>query len=107
MPSDESEFESAAAATLEGLAERLDEAPDAIEADLEGGVLSIEAEGLGSFIVNRHAPLRQLWLSSPVSGASHYARDAEGAWQGTRGEGRLEHRLAADLAPAGLVGGLD
>ncbi|HJP21219.1 MAG TPA: iron donor protein CyaY [Alphaproteobacteria bacterium] len=106
MPSDESEFESAAAATLDSLAERLDEAPEEIEADLEGGVLSVEVEGLGTFIVNRHAPLRQLWLSSPVSGASHYARDADGRWQGTRGEGRLEDRLAADLAPAGFISGL-
>ena len=30
----------------------------------------------GTWVVNKHAPTRQIWLSSPKSGARHYAFDA-------------------------------
>jgi frataxin len=35
--------------------------------------------------VNKHAPTRQVWLSSPVSGAWHFAwNQGRGAWLDTR-----------------------
>ncbi|CAN0496665.1 unnamed protein product, partial [Phaeothamnion confervicola] len=71
------------------------------EIELRGGILTIELEDGGQFVVNKHAPTRQIWVSSPVSGAAHYAWD-EGAacWRSTRGPDILEARLAADLAQA-------
>jgi frataxin len=64
-------------------------------------VLTVEVEGTGVFVLNKHAPLRQLWLSSPVSGASHYTHDAAtGAWRSTRGGDDLATTLEAELEDA-------
>lgn len=69
------------------------------ELDLADGVLQAETEDGKTFILNRHVPLRQVWLSSPVSGAHHYAYDeASGRWLSTRGGEALADRLAQDLA---------
>ena len=57
-----------------------------------------EAE-VRTFLLNKHAPLKQLWYSSPVSGAHHY--QAKGtAWVSTRDGSDLEQRLQAELAQA-------
>jgi len=38
------------------------------------------------FIVNKNAPLRQIWLSSPKSGAWHFEWDSDDeSWRSTRG----------------------
>lgn len=75
----------------------LEEAAGDHDAELQGSVLTIEADA-GTWIVNKHAPTRQIWLSSPVSGARHYAFDAgSGRWQDTRGGDDLLSVLAAEL----------
>ena len=38
------------------------------DADLQAGVLTIEG-ARGTWLLNKHAPTRQIWLSSPLSGA--------------------------------------
>ena len=70
---------------------------DHVDAELQGGILTVEGDA-GTWIVNKHAPTRQIWLSSPVSGARHYAYDAGvGQWQDTRGGGDLLTVLGAEL----------
>ncbi len=75
------------------------------EAELQGGVLTVEGDE-GTWIVNKHAPTRQIWLSSPISGARHYAFDeTSGLWKDTRGGADLlsiltqELRVALDWQP--------
>lgn len=65
------------------------------DAELQGGVLTIEGED-GTWIVNKHAPTRQIWLSSPQSGARHFAWDGT-AWTDTRGAGELLASLSGEL----------
>lgn len=90
----DSAFESLADSLLEALEEGLGEVADA---ELQGGVLTVEADG-GTWVVNKHAPTRQVWLSSPKSGARHYAFDAaRGQWRDTRGDGDLLTILAGEL----------
>ena len=97
---DERAFEAMAGATLERLAQLLeDQLADDADVELRGGILTVELEAGGQFVVNRHAPTREILLSSPVSGASHFARRGE-AWTSTRGSERLEDVLAADLEHA-------
>jgi len=102
MSIDESTFETLAEALLRRWSEAVETAgAEAIDADLQSGVLTIEVEGVGTFILNKHAPLKQLWLSSPVSGASHYAFDAtERVWRSTRGGDDLATLLEAELEDA-------
>lgn len=74
------------------------------ELDYADGVLQAETEDGRTFILNRHVPLKQAWLSSPVSGAHHYAYDeARAGWFSTRGGEALEDRLRADLAAVGIA----
>jgi len=87
----EQAFETLADSLLESLEEEID------DAELQGGVLTVQA-GAGTWIVNKHAPTRQIWLSSPKSGAHHYAFEAaSGLWQDTRGGPDLLATLAAEL----------
>lgn len=59
--------------------------------DLEDGVLRLEMADGRVYLFNRHLPLRQLWLSSPQSGAWHftYAPFADHSladWRSTRAD---------------------
>jgi frataxin len=48
--------------------------------------------------VNKHGPTKQIWLSSPKSGARHYGFDAvRGQWRDTRGDSDLLSILAGEL----------
>ena len=68
------EFEARARAVLERLMDRIEAAAgDVWDVDLEDGVLTVELPGGGQYLLNRHAPTGELWLSSPASGAAHFA----------------------------------
>ena len=104
----EEQFESMAEALLGRLAEAVEAAEaDGTDVELQGPVLTVEIEGqegrrAGTFVVSKHAPTRQIWLSSPISGASHYAFDGQ-AWRSTRDQSALLPRLAAELGQAAGV----
>ena len=102
---DESRFEALADETLERFMDVIDEVlGDTMDVDLESGILKIELESGGQYVVNKHAPNRQIWLSSPVSGAAHFGYDEETSrWVSTRGEGVLTEILAKELEMAGGV----
>lgn len=90
----DSAYESLANSLLAALEEGIGAEADA---ELQGGVLTVEGKA-GTWVVNKHAPTRQIWLSSPVSGARHYAYDTAGAaWLDTRGGGELLATLSMEL----------
>jgi len=91
-------FESLAHSLLKALEEQIGEH---IEADLQGSVLTVQSAETGVWIVNKHAPTQQVWLSSPKSGARHYAFEAGlGHWQDTRGGADLLTVLSGELGIA-------
>ena len=94
----DSAFESLADSLLAALEEGLG---DHVDAELQGGILTVDGDangGEGTWIVNKHAPTKQIWLSSPRSGARHYAFDAgSGQWKDTRGGADLLAHLSAEL----------
>ncbi len=93
----QSTFETLADSLLETLEEGLDAAADA---ELHAGVLTVESDE-GTWVVNKHAPTRQIWLSSPKSGARHYDFEAvSGLWRDTRGGTDLLATLSAELGVA-------
>jgi len=94
---DERVFEGLASDTLARLAERIEDGLADADVELRGGVLTIELGDGAQFVVNKHAPNRQIWMSSPISGASHFAWSGA-AWISTRGPQRLEPMLASELA---------
>lgn len=90
----DSAFESLADSLLVTLEEAI---ADHADAELQGGVLTVEGDE-GTWIVNKHAPTRQVWLSSPKSGARHYAFAADaGKWLDTRGGSDLLEVLSAEF----------
>lgn len=99
---DDPAFETLAGAALERLANRIEDAAgDELDVDLDDGVLTVETGSGAQFLINRHAPSGELWLSSPVSGAGHFARNAEtGGWTDKRRGGDLAERLEAELSQA-------
>ena len=96
---DASAFEDLAEETLEHMFGALDEAiGDDADVDFEGGILTIELEDGRQYIVNKHTASQEIWVSSPVSGAAHYAYDVEsGTWVSTRGGGVLSQTLAIEM----------
>ena len=87
-------FESLADSLLAALEEGIGQH---VDAELQGGVLTVEGRE-GIWLVNKHAPTQQIWLSSPQSGARHYAFDgASGQWRDTRGGVDLLSALTAEL----------
>ena len=95
-------FETRAATALEHLMDRIEDAGGSdLEVDLEDGVLTIELASGAEYLLNRHAPSGELWLSSPASGAGHFAYDPEtGGWRDRRSGDDLFERLERELSQA-------
>lgn len=97
---DESGFENLADQTLAKLEARIEDNLD-VDVELRGGILTIELDDGRQYVINKHTPNRQIWLSSPVSGAAHFDYDpASRTWRSTRGSAVLHELLASELAAA-------
>jgi len=95
---DEQEFIGFAGQTLESWAEIIDDTAEDFDVDCDGSVLTIELEDGRIFIANRHRPLMEIWLSSPISGASHYKWHADpGVWIATKTDDQLHTLLSQEL----------
>ena len=95
------EFERRAGKVLDALFEQIeDQLGDWLDVDMAGGILQIELPDGGAYVINKHAPNREIWLSSPKSGAWHFAPADGDAWRSTRGAEELTVLLAAELAAA-------
>ena len=82
-PIPETEFRTRADTTLEYLFERLDEEDmgGVLDLDLQDGVLSIVTNTGHTFVVSRHVPSKEIWLSSPLTGGLHFAYPSKnGDW---------------------------
>ena len=87
----ESEFHRAVDAVLERIESSLGP-HDALDVDLEGGVLTVECPDASRIIVNRQTPNREIWVAAR-SGGFHFA-SREGAWRDTRSGDELFASLA-------------
>jgi len=101
------EFDAAHAHFLDVLQTLLESArfePCNLDVVLSDGVLSVSSAA-GTWVLNKHGPTRQLWLSSPVSGPRKYNfhREAEGANADVSGEGWLAERDTNDSLKARLI----
>lgn len=91
-------FDSAANRFLAALTSAFEDALPMAEVDLEGGILTVELEDGGTYVINKHAPTRQIWVSSPASGATHFARDqGSDRWIDTRGGRDLARMLREEI----------
>ncbi|MSP89986.1 MAG: iron donor protein CyaY [Alphaproteobacteria bacterium] len=102
MALDETAFEKLATATLSRLADAIEDGlADHVEVEFQGGILTVDLDDGGQYVINKHGPNRQIWLSSPKSGAWHFAWDEAGqAWASTRAPAILEGLLSQELSAA-------
>ena len=77
MNMDETEYHSHAIIPLQELLEMVEvlEEKHKIEAELEEGVLAIIMPDGKEYVINKHTPSRQIWVSSPYSGAGYFEYD--------------------------------
>lgn len=96
---DTAAFEDLAEETLERLFDALDAAVgDDADVDFDSGILTIELEDGRQYVINKHTASKEIWVSSPVSGAAHYAFNLEaGTWISTRGGDVLSQTLSAEF----------
>ncbi|XP_057817129.2 frataxin, mitochondrial isoform X2 [Cryptomeria japonica] len=84
----EEEFHKLADDTLHSLQEKL-----------ESGVLTVKLGNLGTYVINKQTPNRQIWLSSPVSGPARFDWDRENeAWLYRRTKANMLELLESELS---------
>ena len=89
--------------TIESVQEVYEDFADAspsLEVDVEssGDVLNVTIGELGTFVLNKQAPNKQLWLSSPVSGPLRYDFcQASARWLNSRDKHSLLPLLSDDF----------
>ena len=94
----ESDFHRAVDAVLARI-EAAVEASDALDSDLEAGILTIHCPGESRIIVNRQTPNREIWVAARSGGFHFVFRD--GAWRDTRSGEELYASLARIVASQG------
>ncbi|XGW08789.1 hypothetical protein V3C99_011252 [Haemonchus contortus] len=75
----QADYEKAAEESLERLSDYLDTLPDQLQVSPDYdvtnamGVLTVViSKKIGTYVINKQSPNRQLWLSSPISGPKRY-----------------------------------
>ena len=93
----ETDFHRLADATIGALCDTLEAADEsgALDVECQNGIITIVAKSGKQWVVNKHAPTMQIWLSSPVSGGVHFTL-REGEWELADGR-RLKSVLANEL----------
>jgi CyaY protein len=94
----ETDFHRAVDSTLARI-EAAVESSDALDVDLEAGILTITCPDGSRIIVNRQTPNREIWVAAR-SGGFHFA-SREGAWRDTRSGDELFASLARIVASQG------
>ena len=97
---EDSQFHCLSDAYLDAVMEEI-EAKDndaAIEVDMEEASLVITLHNGKQFVLSKHEPTHQLWLSSPISGGLHFKyNEADSVWQLDGGQ-KLGELLAKELS---------
>ncbi|GMY09986.1 frataxin, mitochondrial [Fagus crenata] len=99
----EDEFHSLANSTIHHFLEKLEEYGDNVEidgfdVDYGNEVLTLKLGDLGTYVLNKQTPNRQIWLSSPVSGPSRFDWDQNAqTWVYRRTKAYLLKTLESEL----------
>ncbi|XP_061372526.1 frataxin, mitochondrial [Gastrolobium bilobum] len=99
----EDEFHRLADSTIHSLQEKLEDYGDSVEIDgfdidYANDVLTVKLGDLGTYVLNKQTPNRQLWLSSPVSGPSRFDWDQDTkTWIYRRNKTKLYKILEVEL----------
>ncbi|KAL8506708.1 hypothetical protein ACS0TY_017561 [Phlomoides rotata] len=99
----EDEYNKLANSTIHDLLDKLEEYGDSVEidgydVDYGNEVLTLKLGNLGTYVINKQTPNRQIWMSSPVSGPSRFDWDQNAqAWIYRRTKQNLSKVLEIEL----------
>ncbi|CAN4103410.1 unnamed protein product [Withania somnifera] len=99
----EDEYHRLANATIHDLLDKLEEYGDSVDVDgfdVDYGneVLTLKLGSLGTYVINKQTPNRQIWMSSPVSGPSRFDWDQNSqGWIYRRNKENLQSVLEDEL----------
>ncbi len=82
----ESEFDQLAEETLVAIEEAVENSGADIDFDSAGGILTLEFANGSQIIINKQAPLKQIWVAAR-SGGYHFDYDADSASWRLQGQG--------------------
>ena len=98
------DFEKYCDETLDSISEyfeevaAMDETAQEFDVNLSSGVLTIHlSKAIGTYVINKQAPNKQIWLSSPVSGPKRYDF-TNGTWQYVHDGKHLHELLEAEFS---------
>ena len=100
----DAQFENTCDETLQSLADRFDDladlaASDDFDVSFSSGVLTVKlGRGLGTYVINKQTPNKQIWLSSPYSGPKRYDFES-GQWIYKHDGVSLHQVLNNELSP--------
>ncbi|KAL0491829.1 frataxin [Acrasis kona] len=76
----------------------IEQSKEDVDMEVSDGVLNIKAGDVGTFVISRQTPTKQLWLSSPISGPWHYTFNADSKdWVCTKDKENFMDRLEREL----------
>lgn len=93
----EREFERAADDTLRAIERELAEV-DAIEVDLQMGVMNIEFADGAKYVINSHRAAKQIWMAAERTAWHFDPRDGGTAWQTSKDGAELWATVGAVLS---------
>lgn len=98
------EYQAAADRCLETLLDDLealsDDYPERIpDVELTQGVMTLQVANIGTYVINKQPPNKQIWLSSPISGPNRFDL-YKGDWVSLRDGSRLLSILSSELDDA-------
>ncbi|KAJ5972373.1 uncharacterized protein N7479_002291 [Penicillium vulpinum] len=73
---------------LQSHLERAQEEGSEVEAEYSAGVLNISVPAIGTYVLNKQPPNKQIWLSSPISGPKRYDWIVEGDYMHEKQDSR-------------------
>ncbi|QLQ77986.1 hypothetical protein HG537_0A02330 [Torulaspora globosa] len=85
---------------LDDLETLSDEYPERIpDVELTQGVMTLQVANVGTYVINKQPPNKQIWLSSPISGPNRFDL-YKGDWVSLRDGSRLLSILSSELDDA-------
>ncbi|KAJ1753849.1 Mitochondrial matrix iron chaperone [Coemansia sp. RSA 1821] len=109
----EHEYNKLADATMDDLVTYLEDLGDSMEIDdfdveYSQGVLTLSLGSVGTYVINKQPPNRQIWISSPISGPERfdYQTDRD-AWICRKTSDTLGELLQRELQKALPLGNLN
>lgn len=99
---DLNEYKSISNEYLENLADSLEDLAETypeIDCELFQGVMTLLISHIGTYVINKQPPNKQIWLSSPVSGPKRYDL-VKGRWITLRDHSSLSKLLETEIGNA-------